>query len=140
MKEILMVSAFIERSCKFLVLKRSEKCRTNKFRWQLPEGKVRKNESLKRALKRELKEETGLELVEAEPFDEFVSVFKFEGKKYKLKRKIFKCKVKGKIKLGEEHLIYKWVTLAEAKKLKWFKGFEKWIEDLHCKNPSRPTG
>ena len=143
MKEILMVSAFIEMDGKFLILKRSKKCKTNKLRWQLPEGKVRKNESLKQALKRELKEETNLKLIDAKFFDEFVSVIEFKGKKYKLIRKIFKCKVRdkiNKIKLGEEHLIYKWVTLAEAKKLKWFKGFEKWIEDLHCKNSSRPTG
>jgi uncharacterized protein YggL (DUF469 family) len=50
----------------------------------------------------------------------------FEGKKYKLIRKIFKCRVKGSVKLGKEHLTYKWIEPKEAKKLKWFEGFELW--------------
>jgi 8-oxo-dGTP diphosphatase len=133
MKEILMVSVLTRKNGKFLVLKRSKANRTNKLRWQLPEGKVKKGETLIQALERELREETGLKLIDAKFFNEFVSIFEFEGRRYKLIRKIFKCKVKGNIKLGKEHLVYKWIRPEEARKLKWFKGFEKWIQNYFYK-------
>ena len=126
MKEIMIVSALIERKGKFLILKRSEKCRTNKLRWQLPEGKVKSGETLLEALKRELKEETNLDLVDARFFNEFSSVVEFNGEKYKLIRKIFRCEVSGDIKLSSEHLTYKWIEPKEAEKFKWFEGFEPW--------------
>ena len=46
-----------------LVLKRSKQSRTNPGKWELPGGKIDPNESFDSALKREIIEETGFQVV-----------------------------------------------------------------------------
>ena len=46
-----------------LVLKRSKQSRTNPGKWELPGGKIDQNESFDSALKREIIEETGFQVV-----------------------------------------------------------------------------
>lgn len=46
-----------------LVLKRSARSRTNPGKWELPGGKIDSNESFDEALLREVREETGFEVI-----------------------------------------------------------------------------
>ena len=117
---LLMVTALIERKKKFLILQRSEKNRTNKNKWQFVEGKVKFGENLLKALKRELKEETNLELVDAK----LVGISSSILKTFRMLRIIFKCRVKGRIKLSEDHKKYKWVSRKKLKKMDFIKGFD----------------
>jgi len=58
--------AWIENAYGELLLVRQAK---GNRRWALPGGKVKRFESLKAALKREVREETGLKVLAAEPID-----------------------------------------------------------------------
>ena len=60
---------------RFLLVKRKEKEQIHKGKWLLPGGKLEKDESLMDALKREIKEETGLEIKDDK---EFISDYTFE--------------------------------------------------------------
>jgi len=95
--------------------------------WEFPKGGIEKFEFGKRAIKREIREETGLEAKK-------IKKYKFKGKfKYKKELKdrpgiigqsysLYSCEVpKKKVKLDKlEHSDYKWVDFKTAfKKLTW---------------------
>ncbi|MEM5778345.1 MAG: NUDIX domain-containing protein [Candidatus Aenigmatarchaeota archaeon] len=120
---ILMVTALIEKNGKYLVLKRSEKNLTNKGKWQFPEGKVRFGEDLIKALKREVKEETGLIVTDAKLIGIHSNILNEAHGMFRLFRNVFKCKVIGKIKLSKEHETYAWVNKKELDKLDFIEGF-----------------
>lgn len=96
--------------------------------WEFPKGGINPGESKKRAVRREVFEETG-----ARPLKGKIREFDLSGK-YDYNQKLsdrpgFKGQTfqlysaeirKEKIKLGKEHSDYKWVSLREAlKKLRW---------------------
>ena len=129
---ILMATALIEKNRKYLVLKRSKRNITNKGRWQFPEGKVKFGENLLKALKREVKEETNLNVVDAKLFGINSSVSKEAAGMFRLFRIVFKCKVVGKIKLSEDHEEYLWVNKKGLDKLNFVEGFHP-IYIISCK-------
>ena len=79
-----------------------------------PGGKIQEGEeNLEESLRREVREETGLEIKVGEPFTTSISVFRpnhrFAGKKVILIA--YKCEyVSGDVKLSPEHSDYTWVT------------------------------
>lgn len=120
---ILMVTAVISSNGKYLVLKRSEKNLTNKGKWQFPEGKVKFGENLISALKREVREETGLGVVDAKLLGIHSSVSKEARGAFRLFRSVFRCRVVGKINLSGEHSEYAWVDKRQMEKLNFIEGF-----------------
>lgn len=54
--------ALLENDGCCLMLKRSDNCTNNPGRWDLPGGKPEKGEPLEEALRREIREETGMEI------------------------------------------------------------------------------
>jgi 8-oxo-dGTP pyrophosphatase MutT (NUDIX family) len=95
--------------------------------WEFPKGGVHKFETKKRAIKREIKEETGLKALKTKKFN-FSGKYKYD-KEYP-KRKgfigqsfsLYSAEVeKKKVRVdGYEHSDYKWVNFKEAiKKLHW---------------------
>jgi ADP-ribose pyrophosphatase YjhB (NUDIX family) len=108
---LLIASVLIEKNGKYLVLQRSDKNLTNKNKWQLPEGKVRPGESLLKALKRELIEETGLILINAKLFGIHSNIMKEVHRIFRVMRVVFMCKTMGKVRLSKEHKDYKRVSL-----------------------------
>ena len=86
---------------KVLILKRASHMKWEPNKWDLPGGMIKKKETVKQAIKREVKEETGLvikKIVEVGNVNQ-ITIFKTEAKS---KNK--------KLKLDDENKDYKWVT------------------------------
>ena len=106
-----MVSKAIINRSKVLLLKRAEKCLSEKapWTWDLPGGHRNSEESLRGAARREVMEETGLEVGE----------FSFVGKDSNIGKLTYFYKVglkSERIELSEEHIEYKWVSKADLSK------------------------
>lgn len=115
-KTLLSVRAIIVRNGQYLILQRSKNDSWNPSAWEFPGGKVDFGEDLNISLKREIKEETGIDINIAEPlyfWDEEVEVEKYKGKIHVALH--FECSapLNAKVILSEEHDNYKWVTLEE---------------------------
>lgn len=85
--------------------------------WDFPKGNIEKGEKETDTVKREVKEETGLENIEiAEGFKEWIKYFyKSRGKTiFKVVTFYLAGTRKKKIKISWEHVGYKWLPYKEA--------------------------
>lgn len=93
------------------------------YKWRgkyvIPGGHIELGEKMEDALKREIKEETGLKIYDIEPifFQEFIFAKAFWKKRHFIFFD-FACKTKStKVKLNSEGQEYVWTTLSDALKL-----------------------
>lgn len=92
--------------------------------WDMPKGQSEGQETPEQAMRRELKEETGItkfDLVQG--FSEKITYF-FKQNNELIKKEVTLFLVsshKLKVKTSEEHLGYEWCTIEEAKKKMKFK-------------------
>lgn len=114
----LMVTAIIRRGGRYLLLKRSKQHRVQRGKWQFPEGGVEFGERPLVALKRELKEETGLNVKKAEllGLNSFV-VRVFGTDLLHIIRIVYLVSPAGKLRLSKEHSESGWFTKAQIAKL-----------------------
>jgi len=107
-----VVGAVISKDSKVLLLKRPPEDFMGGI-YELPSGKVEKGESLEDALCREVREETGLEVIEIK---EYLGHFDYQSKKGEKTRQFnFHVEVSSstnKITL-REHVAYAWVSKEE---------------------------
>ena len=89
-------------------------------KWVIPGGKIELGETMEHALKREIKEETNLELADIQ----FLTVLENIFDPVFIKKKHFihlnfteKAKNFENVILNEEAIAHKWVTLEEAEKM-----------------------
>ena len=102
-------------------------------RWDLPGGKADKKEGVAQALKREVKEETGLKV---KPEKHLTVTNRVRMRRKNLLVLSFLCSPqkkigKKRIKLSHEHKDYKLVDIKKAKKLKMRKRHKKAITAAH---------
>ncbi len=105
------VSALIFKSDKFLILKRVGEPQI----WGPAGGRVSRGETMGEAIKREIREETGLTDI-----DILMPITFWSGKhgKNKLEAICFLCQYNsGKVVLSDEHEAYQWATIERINKL-----------------------
>lgn len=117
--------AIIIKDNKFLLLKRNTAVFKNY--WNLPGGSVDKGETLKKAVKREVKEETNLSF---KPmfFRSYIEDFKMF--KWKAEVSFFYGNFKGKVKINKESSKFGWYTLKQINKMKLSFEHKKVINDF----------
>ncbi len=131
------VKALIINDNRILILKTNpEELKGDKtVHWDLPGGRVKKGDDIETTLRKEVKEELGIEDIEiVGHFDSFISNLKIptDNGYVGLALIVYICKIKNdsKIKLSFEHTEYKWASIDEAKKLLIYKYPESFIKKL----------
>jgi len=109
----LAAKSFIVNNGKLLVLKRRPNDVHKPSIWEIPGGRLNLGEDPIKGLKRETKEETGLDIEVHHPIN--VSHFTRDDNQ-KITMLVFLCKANSKdIKLSEEHTDYDWIPLENCK-------------------------
>ena len=115
------VRVIVKRGNKYLLVQRSKNS-SNPGKWEYPGGK-RDGQPLNKAIKRELKEETGLNLSKLQIIGD-----KCDNKKRRCTR-FYRGKASGKIKLQKSEVQnYGWFTKKQANKLKLMKDTKIFLE------------
>lgn len=114
-KTLVLVSGILKNDQnQILLLLRGEKNKSYKGSWQLPEGKIEFGEQPEIALKREIKEETGFNIISSKLLFPISSVIKVQGEEYQIIRLVYEVSWKGKnIHLDDDHEAYQWLMLAD---------------------------
>ena len=109
------VGAVILEKGKILLIKRGSE--PNKGLWSIPGGPVRIGETLREALRREVREETGLEVEVNELAFVADEILEFEGARYHYVIVDFFANIKGgELKPGSDAVDARWFNLQEMEK------------------------
>lgn len=112
---ITLVRGLVKYKGKYLFLQRAKDIiPENIGKWECPGGKVSKSENPRKAITREIKEETDLncKILKELP------VLQIKTKKYDSKCYVYLVKVmSNKVKLSSDHFSYKWIKSKDVKDL-----------------------
>lgn len=127
--------AFIEKNGKILAVREAAEYEegTNAGKWQIPGGRIEPGENYREALKREIREETGLEISIEEPFTMGEWRPQIKGDKWQIVAVFFRCKPEtDEVEIGEEHTEYIWIEPGKHVKHDFIgnlhQKFEKYIQ------------
>jgi len=96
-----------------LLLKRSMASKNNKGKWDLPGGKVDAGETFDEALRREVAEETGLEV----SLERVLGAAESDAPERRVAYLILEARVvSGRVRLSEEHDLHEWVSRGDLVK------------------------
>ena len=120
-KQFTATKAFIKYNGKILILRESGKYEdgTNKGYYDIPGGRVKPGQRFDESLRREIKEETGLNIAIGEPF--FVSEWRPEknGEQWQIVGIFFECQADiDRVILSNDHDKYEWIDPKEYIKFK----------------------
>lgn len=106
-----------------------------KAHWDLPGGRIKEGDSVEETLRKEIKEELGVEGFRIiKPISGSISNIKIPvgNEKFGLVLFVYLCElnVTKKFKLSFEHTEYKWASVEEAKKLLSVKFPQSFIDEL----------
>lgn len=91
---------------KYLLLRRSPECRHFAGQWQMPGGKPDPGESADQTLRREVREECGLEI----SVEGLTGCTDFPLKEFRVVMVVFLCRHRrGEVELSDEHTAAAWV-------------------------------
>lgn len=126
---ITVVTGIIQNKDKFLIVKRKEKENIHGGLWVFPGGKVEDNEDIFNALKREIKEEVGLEISNER---KQISEYEYERPDGEITVGIcFLVKtLNDKVTLSDELEDFAWVNKEEFKKYKHIKELDEEIKKI----------
>ncbi len=112
----IVVTGFIYKEGKTLLVKRSKKESFLPEYWELPGGKVNFGESPEVGLMREYKEETGLEVAVGKPFRAF-SYVSSDGRRHTIEI-VYECLLKnGEVAISDAHSEFAWIAENDIKNL-----------------------
>jgi len=128
-QKIVAAAVIFNKENKILILQRSKDEEIFPNIWELPSGKRKFLESCKDCLKREVKEETNLDIEILFPFSVFEYKIEKPNEILDTTQINFLTKVKRnkKIKLSKEHQNFAWVDKKEIKNYKLSKNTKKTI-------------
>ncbi|MFZ2188600.1 MAG: NUDIX domain-containing protein [Candidatus Moraniibacteriota bacterium] len=121
------VKGIIRKKDKILVLKRSGNDVHKPGIWETSGGTMDENISPQEELKREINEETGLEVKVCEPFNVFTFI-RDDTKEFKIGITFLCDYISGEVILSEEHSEYKWIKPEEFKQLESIESLHSEIE------------
>jgi 8-oxo-dGTP diphosphatase len=111
----LAVKGIIRKGDEILVLKRSDRDEHKPGAWETVGGGIDEQMSPQEALKKEIQEETDLEVAISEPFNVFT--FTKDSGEFKVGITFICDYISGKVELSDEHSEYKWIKPEEFKQL-----------------------
>jgi 8-oxo-dGTP diphosphatase len=127
-----VVGGIIYQNKKILICQRKE-VGDHPLKWEFPGGKLRDFEENQEALRRELKEELNIEIIEMSFFDEYLYEYKELSKKLKLVfYNIFQFK--GEMKNLVHHQL-KWIDISNLSDYDFLEGDHKIINKLIQNDP-----
>jgi len=121
MKEFKAAKAVIVKDDKILLIKKADTILNSP--WELPGGKLEEDEDYFTALKREVKEETDIDVeIGRQLADWFIQS---NEKGFRIDGKSWLCKpLTNAIKLSKEHSEYSWIDKRDAQKFKIAEAFK----------------
>ena len=126
------MGGIIYQNKKILICQRKE-VGDHPLKWEFPGGKLRNFEENQEALRRELKEELNIEIIEMSFFDEYLYEYKELSKKLKLVfYHIFQFK--GEMKNLVHHQL-KWIDISNLSDYDFLEGDQKIINKLIQNDP-----
>jgi len=127
---VLAVGAFILKNKKILIVKKSPLEKIDGGLWTIPGGKIKKKESIIDGLKREVKEEVNLEILDFQWIGENV----FESNGFWFHAQHFLCHPKnGKVKLEKKLIAFHWLSKDEIENFIFPKNIKKRITEIFKK-------
>ena len=115
MNTLKVTCAIIENNGKILCAQRSETMKLP-LKWEFPGGKIEENESLEACLKREIREELGIEINILEQLPSFKHRY---SANFSIELFPFRCNLLSHEIHLTEHKQIKWLSLEELKDLDW---------------------
>tara|TARA_B100001939_G_scaffold311049_1_gene293376 strand:+ start:122 stop:523 length:402 start_codon:yes stop_codon:yes gene_type:complete len=122
-----VVGGLIFQNKKILICQRKEEG-DHPLKWEFPGGKLKDNENNQEALKRELKEELGIEIYEMILFDEYLYEYKKLSKNLKLV--FFQIFQFGGEIQNNVHQQLKWIEISKLGDYDFLEGDFKIIDKL----------
>ncbi|MDD1727489.1 MAG: NUDIX domain-containing protein [Methanospirillum sp.] len=123
-----------------LVLKRSKSSRTNPGKWELPGGKIDKDEAFDAALKREVLEETGFQVV----IHTAAGTAMQETEEWRVVHLVMiGSMMSGGLAISSEHEEYRWaspIELGGLEKADWFEEYFRMYLQAIPAAPKESTG
>lgn len=114
MAERTVARAIVFRDDRVLLIKRAPEQRVAPGAWQCPVGKQEPGEPIEETVRRELREETGLEVIEAVPIGTATSEFVTDGEPTTWHQHSFLVTASDDdVVLSREHSEYRWLALDE---------------------------
>jgi 8-oxo-dGTP diphosphatase len=107
------VKLLIEHDGKYLFIRRAKAFKDGPQKWDIPGGRIEDGETLREALRREVREETSLVVVDNERILAAQDIFAPE-KEIHVVRLTYLGMAEGTIVLSDEHDSSRWMTLSEA--------------------------